>query len=175
MKTTKNKMDPYKKTKLIYSGEFLLIAIVFLVLIILKLCDVIKSDNFIKSTIFNFVTLAGGIWLITDFIWASVSKKRRARICYLDKCLHLPIGIYLIVFDLISIINWKASSYIGINSYDWFKYGIVIVFSYIVLDYSFEGIYHYFYPIPEMLKISEEIKKEEEEKLLTNNTDQIDK
>lgn len=165
MKTNKKeKMDPFKKTKLIFLGEYILISLVFLVLIILKLTDVLKSDNFIKSTIFNIVTLLGGIWLISDFIWATFSKKRRPKISYLDKCLHLPIGIYLIIFDIISLINWNASNYIGVSSYNWFKYGIVIVFIYIVIDYSFEGIYHYFYPIPEMLKMAEEMKKEEEEK-----------
>lgn len=165
-KAKKEKMDPVKKAKLVYSGEFLLIAIVFIVLIILKFTDVLRSDNFIKSTIFNFVTLVGGLLIIGDFIWATLSKKRRSRTCYLDKCIHLPIGIYLLTYDIISLVNWNANYYLGIEAYSWFKYGVIIVFIYIAIDYTFEGIYHYFYPIPEFLRLEAEVRKEQEEERL---------
>lgn len=165
-KTKKEKMDPVKKAKLVYSGEFLLIALVFIVLIILKFTDVLRSDNFIKSTIFNFVTLAGGLLILGDFVWATLSKKRRSRICYLDKCIHLPIGIYLLTYDIISLVNWNATYYLGIEAYSWFKYGFIIVFIYIAIDYTFEGIYHYFYPIPEFLRLEAEVRQEQEEERL---------
>ena len=66
----------FKKYKLIYSGELLLIAVVFLVLGILKLTGVMTSKQ-PRIAIFNWITIFGGLWIITDLIWTLVSKKRR--------------------------------------------------------------------------------------------------
>ena len=87
------------KTKLVYSGELIIIAIVFLVLGILKIVDVMKYNEQ-RRLIFNYITLVGGVWVISDFIWMLLSKKRRAKNCLLDKILNLPLGIYLLIFDI---------------------------------------------------------------------------
>ena len=94
----KKKMSAETKAKLFYSGELVLFAIAFLVIAILEFCQVIKISNR-HHTIFNWVTIFGGSWLIADFIWALVDKKRRKRIALIDKIIHLPLGIYLISFD----------------------------------------------------------------------------
>ena len=145
-----------------------------LVLGILKLTGVLSSNNFVKSAIFNIVTLLGATWIITDFIWGTFSKRRRGRICYLDKMLHLPLGIYLITFDILSLINWNKDTYFGILQNDWFKYGVSLALLYIAVDYTFEGIYHHFKPTPDMLRLKEEMEKEEAEKLLEEKKDNND-
>ena len=99
MVAQKKKLDEKTKVKLIYSGELLVFAIVFFVIGLLEMLKVITiSDTY--HTIFNWVTIFGGVWLIADTIWALVSKKRQKRVSLLDKFIMLPLGIYLIAFDL---------------------------------------------------------------------------
>ena len=140
----KKKMDAFTKAKLIYSGELMIFAIVFLVLGILKFTGVLGS-NATRLTVFNWITLFGGTWLMIDFIWALLDKKRRKRISLVDKCLHLPAGIYLISFDLYCLIAKPA-----IDS-NICKYGVPIVFCYLAFAYAFEAIYHFKYPVPGLL------------------------
>ena len=52
----KKKMDFATKAKLIYSGELMLFALVFITLAILKVVGVIKYNE-IRATIFNWVTI----------------------------------------------------------------------------------------------------------------------
>ena len=100
----KKKMSEEKKAKLIYSGELIIIAIVFLTIAILELTYVIDRTEK-NHAWFNWLTIFGGSWMIIDFIWALVSPKRRKRVCLLDKILILPLSIYLITFDIYCFIN----------------------------------------------------------------------
>ena len=150
----KKKMDALTKAKLFYSGELLLFAIVFLVIAILKFVNVIKYNS-TRTTIFNWITIFGGSWIIADFIWALVSKKRRPKISLVDKCLHLPAGIYFIAFDLYCLIGKPQDENI-------YRYGVAIVLSYLCLCYLFESIYHFFYPVPGLLDAIEETDEPEE-------------
>lgn len=147
----KKKMSIEKKSKLLYSGELLIIAILFITLAILRCVGVI-GYNATRITIFNWITIVGGAWLITDFVWLLVSKKRRAKNCVLDKILALPSGIYLIVFDILCFSKYTEDE-------AFFIFGIAIVFFYFGANYLFQSIYHWFYPIPSLL---EAIKEEEE-------------
>lgn len=151
----KKQMDSLTKMKLIMSIEYLAIALVFLVVAILKLTGVMNSSD-VRAKIFNFVTLAGSVWIIGDFIWASVSKKRKEKVDYLDKSLMLPLGIYLFIYNMISIIIWN-------NAPQWYKYGMSVAFIYVFLTYSFFGVYHYFFPNKSLILAVEEEKKEQEE------------
>lgn len=157
----KTKMSDDKKLILIYSVELGVFSIVFLVLGILKVIGVINSEPNVKTLIFNIITSAGGIWIISDFIWALASKKRRPKVCLLDKALILPLAIWLITFDIICFVNYQAMPL------DWYKIGISCVFFYVTVIYAFQAIYHYKHPVPMVL---EEIRKmheeEEKEKLL---------
>ena len=94
----KKKMDFATKAKLIYSGELLLFALIFLTIAILKFTNVIPF-NLTRATIFNWITLFGGTWLIADLIWALIDKKRQQRIAIIDKFLHVPAGVYLLTYD----------------------------------------------------------------------------
>ena len=147
------KMDALTKAKLIYSCELGIFAIVFIVLAILKATGVLGT-NATRLTIFNWITLFGGTWLIVDFFWALLSKKRQQRIALIDKCIHLPAGIYLIAFDLYCIIS-KPSIDGPIC-----RYGVPIVFAYLGLCYAFEAIYHFYYPVPTLF---EAIKEEDDD------------
>ncbi len=147
MAKEKKKMSDMTKVKLIYCGELLIIAIIFLVLGILKLTGVMGTSS-TRQSIFNWVTLFGGTWVIIDFIWFLASKKRRAKNSLLDKCLNLPLGPYLITFDLICLITTESEQFYTI--------GTSIVFLYIFFSYAFQGVYHFFKPNPAMIEAAEE-------------------
>ena len=147
----KKKMDDITKVKLIYSGELLLFSIVFLTIAILKFTNVIPFNQ-TRATIFNWITIFGGTWLIADLIWALVDKKRQQRVALVDKFLHAPIGVYLIVFDLYCLITQPSDSNI-------YQYGIPIALSYLGICYLFESFYHFKKPIPGL--IEEELKSKD--------------
>ena len=148
------KIDPEKKVKLMYSGELLLFAIIFLVFGILKLTNVMKYNE-TRRIIFNWITIFGGTWGIIDFIWGAVSKKRRQRICLLDKILLLPLSLFIITFDFISLLAKPANEY-------FYSCSIGCAFMYVSAIYIFESIYHYYRPIPGLLEDEEEEEKKEE-------------
>ena len=149
-----------RKIKWIYSGELLLIAVVFLVLGILELLKVITiKDRF--QLIFKIVTLVGATWLVVDFFWTLLSPKKRAKNSLMDKIMMLPLAVYLYVFDIVGFVNPRP--------YEYYQIGIPMVFFYIVCAYTFQGIYHYFNPIPmvqeminEAIQAAEEAKQHEE-------------
>lgn len=145
----KKKMDFATKAKLIYSGELLLIAIAFIVVAILKLTDVFKYNE-TRSTIFNWITIFGGAWVIADLIWAIVDKKRQKRICLIDKIIHAPAGIYFIAFDLYCLIARPGELF--------YQRAIPVVLLYLAACYIFESIYHFKYPIPGLIEEEEEKK-----------------
>ena len=152
----KKKMSDFDKAKLIYSGELVLFAVVFLVLGILIMTHVISlSKNY--RYIFTFLTLGGGVFIISDFIWLCCSKKRQKKNSFLDKALVLPVGVALIVIDLISIIS-------GIEKmpYEYFQYCCSSIFLYVALVYAFQGIYHYKVPAKALVYAYEIEKKKEE-------------
>lgn len=145
-------MKSEKKIILTYTIELLVFSVVFLVLGILELLKVITFGDTFKN-IFKYATLVGAALIIGDFIWMMVDKKRRARNCLLDKVMMLPLAIYLIVFDIMAISSERP--------YEFYQIGVPLAFFYISCAYGFQGIYHYYKPLPSLL---EEAKKAEEEK-----------
>ena len=162
----KKKLDIVTKAKLIYSGELMLFFILFLVLGILRMTGVI-APNDTRKNIFNWVTIFGGSWLIIDFLWAMFSKKRKQRIALIDKCLHLPAGIYLVSFDIYCFVTKPEAAS------DVYRYGVPIVFFYLCACYLFESIYHYFKPVPGLLDIEEAAKAEQENKVVAEQEAEI--
>ena len=146
----KKKMDFATKAKLIYSGELLIIAVIFIVIAILKLTNVFKYNE-VRSLIFNWITIFGGAWVIADLIWAIVDKKRQKRICLIDKIIHAPAGIYFIAFDLYCLIAHPSEKF--------YQTAIPVVLFYLAACYIFESIYHFKYPIPGLLEEEEESKE----------------
>lgn len=151
----KKKMSDQQKAILIYSGEFILFAIIFLVLGILKITQVMPYKE-TRRIVFNWITVIAAIWPISDFIWALASKKRRARICLLDKIAILPLTCFIVTFDFISLIAKPENTFFYIAS-------IAAAFFYVALVYAALGIYHYFKPIPELLEGYDENGNEIEE------------
>ena len=160
----KKKMDFATKAKLIYSGELLIFAIVFIVIAILKFTDIIKY-NATRATIFNWITIFGGTWLIVDLIWALFDKKRQKRIALIDKIIHAPAGLYLVVFDLYCLITQPSDQNV-------YQIGIPIVLSYLGLCYIFESLYHFKYPIPGLIE-EEEAKQEIDENSSKEESEEI--
>ena len=98
-----------KKIKMIYSIEFLAIALVFLVIGLLELFKIMSfSERF--QLIFKIITLAGAAWIFFDFFWTLYSPKKRKKNSLLDKILLLPAAIYIVVFDIVGFTT---------NSYGW--------------------------------------------------------
>ena len=159
----KEKMSLEKKTKLIYSGELMLFAILFLVLATLEILNVIGKRP-IMLNIFNFVTAAGGTWMIVDFFWVLFSKKRRKKNSLLDKALLIPLGIYLITFDI--IVFTRMSAMWQDDSFNQFRRLMMgIAFYYIGGIFLFESIYHYFVPVPTLVEAIQEAYKAEQEEM----------
>ena len=156
----KKKLDNLTKVKLMFLAEYGIFVLVFAVLGILFLLDVIKVAEW-KRYVFTYVTLAGGAWILIDFIWTLASPKRRAKNCLLDKILVLPVSFVLLGFDIYAITQGCAETL----PYRWF---IGADLCYIALVYAFEMAYHWFKPIPQVLEAVEEMdaqEKEEAEKI----------
>ena len=157
------KISQETKIKLIYSGELLLFSIVFLVFSILKFTNVMKYNE-TRRIVFNWITLFGGAWGITDFIWAISSKKRKQRVSLLDKFLTLPLSLFIITFDLISLIAKPA--------YDSFYIIMIgIAFAYVSGIYLFQAIYHFYRPIPGLLDDEEDEENPENSQEKPGNSD----
>ena len=146
-------MSDEKKIKLIYSLELLVFALVFLVLGILKVTQVLRTNSTVR-TIFNWVTIFGGTWAIVDFVWVLCSKKRRKKNSLLDKALIVPLGIYIITYDLICIIGPTRDD-------SFYAYCMSAVFFYAVLIFTFQAIYHYWHPIPSIVEAINQAKEAE--------------
>lgn len=161
----KKKLTTEQKSLLIYSAELLLFAVVFAVLGVLKLTKVI-GYNESRRVVFNWITLVGGTIGIGDFIWFCFSKRRRARNFLPDKLATLALAIFMITYDLICLI--------GTPSEDFCTYMLGGAICYVAVIYLFQGIYHYFKPVPGYLEdirkaiaedeAAEKAKKEAEEK-----------
>lgn len=159
----KKKMDELKKMKLIYSGELFIFVVVALVLGVLFLTNVISVKDW-KKWAFSIITLLGGIWLIVDFIWTLVSKKRRAKNCLLDKILVVPSALSLFVLDIYALVHLiPVPSWTG-NGF--FKYEIGIALCYLSVVYLVQAIYHLFVPHPSIVEAIEEEKAEAERERL---------
>lgn len=153
----KKKISDETKVKLIYSGELLIFALVFAAIAVLKILKVIPH-NPTRTTVFNYITLAGCAWGLTDFIWTMVSKKKRAKACLLDKFTLLPLILFMITYDLISLIAKPENE----NFYVYMLSGALF---YVAVIYIFQGIYHYFRPLESLMEELEKDKAEEAKKL----------
>ena len=152
-----------RKIKLIYSGELIVIAIVFLTLGILEMLHVMTLyDRF--QLIFKIITLVGVAWIIFDFFWTLLSEKKRKKNSLLDKILLLPVAIYLLAFDIYGFISPRP--------YEYYQIGVPLAFYYIACVYLFEGFYHYYHPIPMVQEMIEEaIKSKEAEKMVKESNE----
>lgn len=150
-----NEDKKFTKIKRIFLVEYLLIAVVVLVIAILKLTGVMPNSKN-RLLVYNIITTLGGVFIIVTFLLALFDKKRREKVEMLDKSLLLPLAIYLLPFDIYCFFKY------GTFNEEFVKYSVAIVLIYIFLIYTFLGIYHYYKPSKEILNAYEEMKKEEE-------------
>lgn len=163
----KEKMSLEKKVKLIYSGELIFFALVFIALATLEILGVIGKRE-IMMTIFNWVTIFGGTWMIADFIWVLCSKRRQKKNSILDKALLVPAGIYLITFDIICFVG---PSFVTMG---FRRLMMGILFYYLGANYLFQGIYHWFKPIPGLFdSIREAEEKAAAEEPIENQVEEV--
>jgi hypothetical protein len=164
--TEKKKIDALTQAKLIYSGELGLFAVLFIVLGILRMVGIISpSGNF--RNVFLYITLVGGFLAIGNFVWSCVSPKHRKTVSRVDAALTLPIAVFLIVIDIIQLVN-------GLTEQGLYNIYMGVIFVYFGLDYTYQAIYHWFKPSEAILEIVEESKKEEEaEKAKTMDLQEI--
>ena len=148
-----------KKAIKVYTIELLVFSVVFITLGILEMLHIIGNNEGFRN-VFTYITLAGAGLLIGDFLWAFLSKKRRARVSLFDKFLVLPGPIAIVTLDILTLIN-------GVEAMkEVHHYLVGAVFVYLGICYIVQAIYHYFYPVPMLLDIEEEeeIEKIEEAK-----------
>lgn len=151
-------MSIEKKTKLIYSGELMIFAILFAVVATLEVLGII-GKNETMLTIYNWITIFGGTWLIVDFFWVLFSKKRRAKNSLLDKAMLVPLGIYVIAYD---ILCFAGHPLFGLEYNEFRRMMMAIGFYYLAAAYLFQSIFHYFHPIPAIVEAIEEEKREKD-------------
>ena len=152
-----NKDKGFRRYKLIYSGELLLIAVVFLVLGILKLVGIMMSKQ-PRMLVFNIITTLGGLWIIIDLIWILVSPKRRKKNCLLDKLLNLPIALCVLPFNVYNFITYPGDNI-------FFNYFVGGMFLYVFINYTFQAIYHFYKPVPAIILAYQEELVEKEKAL----------
>ena len=121
--------------------------------------------NETRRIVFNWITIFGGLWGIIDFLWGAFSKRRRARICLLDKALLLPLVLFIETFDFISLIAKPENE-------NFYIYSLGFAFIYVTIIYTFQAIYHYFYPIPGLFDDEEEEQKEENSQEKPENSEE---
>ena len=154
----KEKMPIEKKTRLIFLGEYLLIAAIALVVGILKMAGVIPTKP-TRLLIYNIISIVGAAYLAFDLIWYMISAKKRARTDLLDKLVVLPVLLYLVGFDIYCFINY------GKPMWDIFvvmSIGSALV--YIAIIYIFLGIYRYKHPSKQIQEAIKELEEEQAEK-----------
>lgn len=140
----KKKMSVEQKSILAYSVELLIFSVVFITLGALKMTGII-GHNDTRRLVFNWITLVGGTIGIGDFIWFCFSKRRRARNFLPDKLAVLALAIFMITYDLICLIDGNPSE-------EFCKYMLGGAITYVGVVYLFQGIYHYFKPLPGYLE-----------------------
>lgn len=144
------KLDEVTKIKLIYSGELALFSIIFIVLGILELVGVIAIKEWFLN-VFKFLTLAGSAYFIFDFITCFTNKRKREKVCLVDKFSTIIFPPYLITIDVLLLTK---------NEFVWSnpQYFIGPLFIAFACAYIFQAIYHWFYPLKELFEDDEEEK-----------------
>lgn len=148
----KKKLDDYTKTKLIYSGELIIIALVLLVIGILQVCGVMNiSETFLH--IFKFLAIVSGCYFLYDIITTFTNKRKREKACLVDKFTIIVVPPYTLT---LSILLFAGNEFVWQNP----KYFIVPLIFYIAVIYIFQGIYHWFFPLKILFEDDEEKKND---------------
>lgn len=154
----KQKIDEFTKAKLIYTIEISIFALAFLVIAILQIVRVIKFGE-THLRVINWITIFGASIGVLDFIWFLNSPVRRKKNSMLDKCLLVPLMIYILVFDIICFINYENPQV------DLAQIMIPIALIYVSAVYTLEAVYHWYKPVPMLFEALEEEKENPQEEV----------
>ena len=72
------------------------------------------------------------------------------------KSVMLPLALYVLTYDIMGFVMNPPID----TNYAFYRYGMSSVFLYIACVYIFEGIYHWFHPVPGLLDDLKEDKKD---------------
>ena len=167
----KQKMDDFTKAKLIYTIEISIFALAFLIVAILQLVRVIKFGE-THLRVINWITIFGASIGVLDFIWFLNSPVRRKKNSMLDKCLLVPLMIYIITFDVICFVNYDNPQL------ELAQIMIPIALIYVSVVYTLEAVYHWYKPVPMLFEAIEEDKENPQEEVnpdVDENNNQEDK
>ena len=157
-----NREKLIRKVIVTYSVELGIFAALFAVLGALILSGVISVADW-KRIAFSYVTMFGGLWLIIDFIWMLRSPKRRARNSMFDKIIVLPVGVAVLVFDIVMFALGLVHIPEGQATHPAFRFFIGADLVYLALVYIAEIIYHIKKPLPNLIQAVDQALKEEAE------------
>ena len=124
-------LNKYKK---IFFLEYLAIAAVLILIGFLRLFNVMEFSE-TRLLVYNIITLVGVAYLIFDLIWNLRPAKRRD-FSLIDKLPPLLIGMFLLVFDILTLSKILVDIVI-------IKYCIVAVLLAAGCYAIFMGFYHY--------------------------------
>ena len=127
----------------------MVIAAILLTIGFLKIFGVL-GYNPERVLVYNIITLVGVAYIIFDLIFNLASKRRRAKMCVIDKVFPCILAIYLIVFDILVLAKIKADEI-------FIQYSIGAVLLYAGCFSTFLGIYHYFKPSQQIIDAVDEI------------------
>ena len=167
----KKKIDYLTKAKLIYSGELVIFALLFLVLGLLFILQVIGVTSY-KKWLFPILTLAGAIWVIIDLVWTLLSPKRKAKSSLIDKWLVVPSSLVFIGCDsyvLTALIINPSTTSLDV----FFPLYIGITILYLSGVYLFESIYHFYRPLPALIEAVKEDEKSSDNEVKNEDDDSL--
>jgi len=167
----KKKIDDLTKAKLIYSGELVIFALLFLVLGLLFILQVIGVASY-KKWLFPILTLAGAIWVIIDLVWTLLSPKRKAKSSLIDKWLVVPSALVFIGCDsyvLTALIINPSTTSLDV----FFPLYIGITILYLSGVYLFESIYHFYRPLPALIEAIKEDEKSSDNEVKNEDDDSL--
>ena len=150
----------FKKYRLIFFIEYIVIAAVLFLIGFLRLFDVIEYSSG-RLLAYNIITLIGFAYIIFDLCW-NLRKSKRADFSLIDKIPPVVLAVYLLVFDILVLSK-------AIEDLNFIKYSISGVLLYAGTYAGFMGIYHFKKPQKMLLDAVEEayqeqLKELEEEK-----------
>lgn len=157
-------MNELTKAKLIYTIELGVFALAFLIIAILQFVHVINFGE-THLRVINWITIFGASIGLLDFVWFFFSPVRRKKNSMLDKCLLVPLMIYILVFDIICFVNYDNPQL------NLAQIMIPCALCYVTFAYTLEAIYHWFKPVPMLFEAIEE-DKENPQEVVEPNVDQ---
>ena len=162
-----NKMPTEKKIRITFLLEYVILAIVALVVGVLKMAGVIPTKP-TRLLIYNIISIVGAAYFIIEIVWYFLSEKKRQRTDLLDKLIVLPVLLYLLAFDIYCFI------YYGKPMWDIFvTMSIGSALTYVGLVYIFLGIYRYKHPSKMILEAIKEV-EESDKKLEEDIKDKVE-